>query len=48
MARAKKPRGWKAFDALTRLLVGVPKGEVDAQAAKSKAERLRRRKRKEK
>ena len=44
MAKAKKPKGWKAFDVLARLLVGVPKGEADQQVAKSKSDRLRRRK----
>ena len=44
MPKNKKPKGWKAFDALARLLVSVPKGEADQQVAKSKSDRLRRRK----
>jgi hypothetical protein len=46
--RAKKPKGWKAFDTLVRKLLRIPKGEVDQQVAKSKADRLRRRRRKQK
>ena len=48
MAKKKKPKGWKAFDKLTRKLVQVPKGEVDQQVAKSKADRLRRKRHKKK
>lgn len=46
--KARKPKGFKAFDELTRKLVQVPKGELDQQAAKSKADRKRRRSRKKK
>lgn len=31
MAKSKKPKGWKAFDALVRKLVQIPKG-VHGQA----------------
>ena len=48
MAKKKKPKGWKAFDALTRKLVEIPKGEVDQQVAKAKSDRLRRRKQRKK
>ena len=48
MKKARKPKGWKAFDELARKLIEVPKGEADQQVAKSKADRLRRRKRKKK
>ena len=44
----KKPKGWKAFDVLTRRLVQVPKGELDKKVDDDKADRLRRRKRKTK
>ena len=33
---AKKPKGWKAFDALTRKLVKVPKEELVRKEAKRK------------
>ncbi len=48
MAKKKKPKGWKAFDVLTRKLAEIPKGELDQQVAKSKADRLRRKRRKKK
>lgn len=48
MAKKKAPKGFKAFDELTRKLVEIPKGEVDQQVAKSKTDRLRRKRRKKK
>ena len=48
MAKKKKPKGFQAFDALTRKLIQVPKWEADRQVAKDKADRLRRKKRKKK
>lgn len=48
MAKKRKPKGFKAFDALTRKLVQVPKGELDKKVADDKADRLRRKKRKKK
>lgn len=48
MANKKKPKGWRAFDTLTRKLIQVPKGEADRQVAKDKADRLRRKKGKRK
>lgn len=44
MTKAKNPKGFKAFDELTRKLVEIPKGEVDQQVAKAKSDRRRRRK----
>jgi hypothetical protein len=44
MAAKKKPKGWRAFDDLTRKLIEVPKDEVDAQIAAGQAERKRRKK----
>jgi hypothetical protein len=35
-SKAKKPKGFRAFDALTRKLVRVPKAEVDRREAKRK------------
>jgi hypothetical protein len=35
-------------DALTRLLIQIPKGEVDKKVANGKADRIRRKKRKKK
>jgi len=46
--KAKKPKGWKAFDELTRKLVEIPKGELDKKVTNGKAERLRRKGRKKK
>jgi hypothetical protein len=48
MAKKKKPKGFKAFDELTRALVQIPKGEVDKKVADDKADRLRRKRRKKK
>lgn len=31
---ARKPKGWRAFDALTRKVAAVPKEEVDKLEAK--------------
>jgi hypothetical protein len=36
MAKAKKPKGWKAFDALARKLVAVPKSEAERAEKKRK------------
>lgn len=44
--KTQKPKGWKAFDALTRKLVQVPKGELDKKVANGKADRKRRKARK--
>lgn len=41
MAKTKKPKGWKAFDALARKIVQIPKGELDKKVAENKAERRR-------
>jgi hypothetical protein len=35
-SESKKPRGWKAFDELSRKLVRVPKAEVVRKEAKRK------------
>lgn len=40
---SKKPDGWRAFDALARKVVQVPKEEVDAKVAKDKAKRIKKR-----
>ena len=48
MAKKKKPKGWKPFDALARLLVQIPKGELDKTVADGKADRMRRKARKKK
>lgn len=37
----KKPAGWRAFDALARKLVRVPKDETDKLAAERKAKKKR-------
>lgn len=42
----KKPEGWKAFDALARKVVGVPKADVDAKVTKDKAKRIKKWKKK--
>ncbi len=36
MDKAKKPKGWRAFDALARKLVRVPKTEADRAEARRK------------
>ncbi len=46
--KARKPKGFKAFDKLARKLVQVPKGELDKKVADDKAGRLRRKARKKK
>ena len=46
--KRKKPKGWKAFDDLARKLTQIPKGEIDKKIANDKADRRRRKKRKEK
>lgn len=43
---SKKPRGWRAFDALTKLLIAVPKDEIEAQIEQGRRERKKRRRRK--
>jgi hypothetical protein len=37
-----KPPGYKAFDALTKLLTKVPKSELDAQVARYEAKKAKR------
>jgi hypothetical protein len=37
--KARKPKGWRKFDALTRKLIQVPKEETDAQIERDKAKR---------
>lgn len=32
--KAKKPKGWRAFDSLTKKLIAVPKSEVEEQEKK--------------
>lgn len=44
MAKAKKPQGWKAFDALTKKLVGVPKEEVEQKIASAPKRKARKKK----
>ena len=45
MARkASKPEGFKAFDALTRKLVQVPKKEVDRRVARAAAKKAKKKK----
>ena len=40
--KPKKPKGWKAFDALARKLVKVPKSEVDrAEQNREKRKRVK-------
>ena len=40
--KAKKPKGWKAFDALARKLVKVPKSEVErAEQDREKRKRVK-------
>jgi len=43
---AKKPKGWRAFDELTRKLVQVDKAAVDKKVAADKAKRIKARKKK--
>lgn len=43
---AKKPKGFDAFDALTRKLLTVPKEQVDAKIAADKAARKKARRKK--
>lgn len=40
--KAKKPKGWRAFDKLTRKLAAVPKEEVDAR--EKQRDKIRRKK----
>lgn len=42
----KKPKGFKAFDELTRKLIQVPKEEVEAQIEASREQRSERKKEK--
>lgn len=42
----KKPEGWRAFDALAKKLVAVPKEAVDKKVAKDKAKRIKKAKKK--
>ena len=37
--KARKPKGWRKFDALTRKLIQVPKEETDAQIGADKKRR---------
>jgi hypothetical protein len=37
--KARRPKGWREFDALTRKLIQVPKEETDAQIAADKKRR---------
>ena len=46
MSEGKKPEGWRAFDALARKVVSVPKEDVDAKVKKDKAARIKRKKKK--
>lgn len=41
--QSKRPKGWKAFDDLTRKLIQVPKEEVDAKITEGQEARKRRR-----
>lgn len=43
---AKKPKGWRAFDALAKKLVNVDPQAVDKKIARDKAARVKRRKKK--
>lgn len=43
---AKKPKGWRAFDALAKQLAGVDKTKVDKKIAADKAKRIAKRKKK--
>ncbi len=43
MPEAPKPEGWRAFDSLAKRLVKVPKEQIDAKVAKSKAARAKKR-----
>lgn len=44
MMAAKKPTGGKAFDALARALVQVPKKELDQQLKRQAAKKQKRKK----
>jgi hypothetical protein len=46
MSESKKPEGWRAFDALAKKLVTVPKEKLDAKVAKDKAKRIKKRNKK--
>lgn len=46
MAKQQKPKGWRAFDDLTRKLAQVPKEELEAQIAAGRKERKAKRRRK--
>lgn len=46
MPESKKPEGLRAFEALARKVVSVPKADVDAKVAKDKAARIKKRKKK--
>lgn len=41
---AKKPKGWKAFDALAKKLSSVDKTKVDKKIASDKEKRIKKRK----
>ncbi len=41
---AKKPKGWRAFDALAKKLAGVDPDKVAKRMAADKAKRIKRRK----
>ena len=43
---AKKPKGWRAFDALAKKLVNVDPQAVDKKIARDKAKRIKKRKKK--
>lgn len=43
---AKKPKGWRAFDALAKKLAGVDKVKVDKKIAADKTKRIAKRKKK--
>lgn len=40
--KPKKPKGFRAFDDLTRKLIQVPKEEVEAQIERSREQRAKR------
>lgn len=42
----KKPKGWRAFDDLTKKLIRVPKEECDAQVERDRVERKAKRRKK--
>ena len=41
---AKKPKGWRTFDALVKKLVDVDPQAVDKKIARDKAKRIKKRK----